>query len=83
MIYYNRENFEIFAIYFHIFISYFLFINNFKIYHNIYRVLKFFYLIFTYLNYEKRKKFENIFILFLDSHDEKINEIMKNFNKSI
>ena len=62
---------------------YLLFIDDFEIYKNIYKALKVFYLIFIYLNYEKRKKFVNVFTLILKSYNVKLNNIMKIFIKFI
>ena len=62
---------------------YFLFIDNFDIYRNIYRALKKFYFISTNLNYKERRKFVNIFILILESHDVTFEYIVKVFFKSI
>ena len=50
---------------------------------NIYRVLKAFYLISTYLLYKERYKLINIFILTLDLYSVKINNIVEAFYKLI
>ena len=63
--------------------SYFLFIDDFGIYRNMYRVLKAFYFILFYFSYEKRRKIVNVFILTLNSHDVNLKTIMKTFNKII
>ena len=63
--------------------SYFLFINNFEIYYNIYRALKVFYLILVYLIYKKRRKLVNIFILILKSYKVNIYDITKVFSRLI
>lgn len=62
---------------------YFLFIDNFDIYYNIYRAFKAFYLIFIYLIYKERRKLINIFILILRFYKVILNDIMKIFVKSI
>ena len=58
---------------------YLLFINDFEIHRNIYRILKTFYFISIYLSYEKRRKIINIFTLILNSHDVNLKTIMKIF----
>ena len=63
--------------------SYLLFIDDFEIHRNIYRALKTFYLIPVYLNYQERRKLANVFILLLNSHETKIENIVKVFSKSI
>ena len=65
------------------FFSYLLFINNFKIYRNIYRILKGFYFILAYLSYEEWRKIINIFILILSFHGVDIKAVIEAFNKSI
>ena len=62
---------------------YFFFINDFKMYKNIYKVLKFFYLIFIYLNYNERRKIINVFTLILKSYNAKLNNVVKVFIKFI
>ena len=63
--------------------SYFLFINDFEIYRNMYRALKTFYFISIYLFYEKRRKIVNVFILILNLYDINLKTIVKTFNKII
>ena len=48
-----------------------------------YRVLKAFYLISICLNYNKRKKFVNVFIFLLNLYNIKFNNVMKIFYKFI
>ena len=81
--YFDREYIKNIIYNFYILILYLLFINNFDIYKNIYPALKTFYFILIYLNYEKREKLANIFILLLKSYNAKINNIIKIFNKII
>ena len=50
---------------------------------NIYKVLKTFYLIFIYLNYNERRKLANVFTLTLKSYNAKLNNVMKAFIRFI
>ena len=83
MTHFDRKRLQAFVTKSHISLLYLLFINNFKIYKNIYRALKAFYLIFVYLNYQEKRKLINIFILLLSLYEIKIEKIIKVFNKSI
>lgn len=78
-IYYNRKKLRNFFTRFDKSILYVLFIDDFDIYRNIYRALKKINLIFAYLLYKKRKKFVNIFISILNSHEIKLNNMIKIF----
>lgn len=62
---------------------YILFIDNFDVHRNIYRILKTFYIISVYLLYEKRREIANVFILMLKSYKIKINDIVEIFFKFI
>ena len=83
MQFFDRQNLELFVIAFYIFLSYFLFIDDFEMYKNMYRILKTFYLISICLNYNERRKFANVFIFFLKSHDVKLDNMIKIFYKLI
>ena len=50
-------------------------------YKNIYRVLKAFYLISIYLNYNERRKLANMFIFLLNLYNIKFNNMIKIFCK--
>ena len=63
--------------------SYLLFIDDFDMYRNIYRALKAFYLISTYLTYKKRRKLANVFTLSLRSHRAGLGDVVKAFVKLI
>ena len=83
IIYFNREMLvEIFDKS-HIFFSYFLFIDNFDVYCNIYRVFKTFYFISTYLFYKKRRKIVNVFTLTLNFYNVNFDEMIKFFDKHL
>jgi len=62
---------------------YFLFINNFNIYRNIYYVSKAFYLILACLVYKKRQKIANVFTFTLEFYRTKLKIVVKAFFKSI
>ena len=79
--YFDREYIKDF--FFCILLLYFLFIDNFDIYRNIYKVFKVFYFILTNLNYKKRRKFANIFTLILKLYNIIFKYVMKVFFKSI
>ena len=83
IIYFNRDYLKIIIAKFFLYLLYLLFIDNFDIYKNIYRTLKIFYFISIYLNYVKRKKFANIFILFLRFYNVNIKNVIKAFRKFI
>ena len=73
---YNKEYFEnIFTKKMMLFL-FFLFIDDFKIYRNMYKTLKVFYWTFLSLLYWKRKKIVNVFILILNFHEVKIENLM-------
>ena len=63
--------------------SYFLFIDDFEIYRNMYHILKTFYFILICFSYEKRRKIVNVFILILNSHDVNLKTVVKVFDKII
>ena len=67
----------------HVSFSYFLFIDEFEIYKNMYRFLKTFYLISTALLYKKQRKIVNIFTFTLSSHETKIKNVVEIIRKSI
>ncbi len=60
-----------------------MFIDNFKVYRNIYRAFKVFYLILIYLDYIEYRKLVNIFILILEPYSTNIINIIKVFSKFI
>ena len=81
--YFDREYVEDFFSFFYILLLYFLFIDNFDIYRNIYRALKVFYFISTNLSYKKRRKLVNIFTLILKLYSVIFKYIVEIFFKSI
>ena len=83
IVYFERQHFEIFFSIFHTSFLYLLFIDDFDVHRNMYRVLKTFYLISTCLIYENRRKVINVFTLILNSHETKILNVMKVFFKLI
>ena len=83
IIYFNREMLvEVFDKS-HIFFLYLLFIDDFDVHRNMYRVLKTFYFISTYLFYKKQRKIVNVFTLTLNSHEINFDEMMKFFDKHL
>lgn len=81
--YFNRQYIEEFFAILYLFLSYFLFIDNFDVYRNIYRALKTFYLILACLLYKKRRKVVNVFTLTLEFYETNLKTIVKVFFKSI
>ena len=81
--YFDREHFAKVFNKSHTSLSYLLFIDDFEIHRNMYRVLKIFYLISVCLSYVERRKMTNVFILTLNSHDANVQDVMKVFNRSI
>ena len=66
-----------------LFLFYFLFVNDFEIYKNMYRFLKIFYLIFVNFLYKKRRILINVFIVILNSHDAHFKNVIEIFDKTI
>ena len=83
IIYFDREMLAEVFDKLHIFFSYFLFIDDFDVHRNMYRALKTFYFISTYLFYKKRRKIVNIFTLTLNPHEINFDEMIKFFNKHL
>ena len=83
IIYFERQHFEIFFSISHTSFFYLLFIDDFDVHRNMYRVLKAFYLISICLIYEYRRKMINVFTLILSFHETKILNVMKAFFKLI
>ena len=79
---FDREHIKFF-VNFHCSFSYLFFINDFEIHRNMYRTLKTFYLIFANLNYNKRRKIVNMFILILKSHDATLKNVVDALTKFI
>jgi len=67
----------------HIFFSFFLFINNFEIYRNMYRILKKIYFISIYFSYNKRRKLINVFTLILEFYKTTFYDVIEVFRKLI
>ena len=65
------------------YLFYFLFIDDFEIHKNTYYVFKVFYFISICLNYAERKKFANVFNLFIKSYNINIKNVIKVFRKFI
>ena len=83
IIHFDRQYVKNFFFIFHKFVFYFLFIDDFKIYRNIYRALKIVYLIFICLTYEHRRKITNVFILILNSHKANMQNVVEIIAKLI
>ena len=81
--YFDREHVEAYFENSHTFLSYMLFIDDFEIHRNMYRVFKVFYLISVNLSYDERRKLINVFILTLNFHDVIIDDVINTFAKSI
>src|SRR5438034_3812926 len=60
-------------------ILFLLFINNFRIYKNVYQVLKTFYIISVNFFYVKQQKIANTYMLILKSHDADSDDIINFF----
>ena len=67
----------------HIFLFYFLFVDDFDIHKNMYKSLKIFYFIFACLLYKKRWKIVNNFLLTLRFHDVNIKDVVEIIRKLI
>ena len=61
--------------------SFFLFIDDFEIYRNMYKTLKNFYWTFLSLSYWNWKKIVNVFILILNFHEIKIENFVNAITK--
>lgn len=83
MAYFSRKYLEALISNYCTSLSYILFIDNFRVYRNIYRALKAFYLIPVYLDYVERRKLVNIFILILGPYSTNIINIIKAFRRPI
>ena len=80
---YDRNYLKMFCTRSHVFFSYILFIDDFDVHRNMYRALKAFYMISVCLSYEKRRIIANVFILTLESHEVKMNDVIEGFFKFI
>ena len=83
IIYFNRDYLEIIITKSSFYLFYLFFIDDFEIYKNIYYALKAFYFILIYLNYVKRRKLANVFILFLKFYNVNIKNVVRIFYKFI
>ena len=83
MKYFDRERIQEIFDKFHFSFFYLLFIDDFNIHRNNYRILKAFYLTSITLFYQKRCKIINVFTLILESYDVKIDNIIAFIVKSI
>lgn len=85
-VYFRRENLKAFvnikdilALSF----LYILFVDDFRIYKNMYRVSKGFYITLTCLDYDQRRKLSNEFILTLRPHGVASIDINQNLEKGL
>ena len=88
--YFDREYVQNNFVNIDIFLFYLLFINDFDVHKNMYKVLKVFYLISTNLIFHKRRKIVNVFIFIFESHEvalknmiDAIAKFIRQLNKDI
>ena len=88
--YFDREYVQNNLVNIDIFLFYLLFINDFNVHKNMYKVLKAFYLILTNLIFHERRKIINVFIFIFESHEvalknmiDVIAKFIRQLNKNI
>ena len=59
-----------------IFLSYFLFLNDFDLYWNNYRNFMSIYMIFVAFNFNERMRWVNVFSLIFESHESNFNDVL-------
>lgn len=90
IIHFDREYIENYFVVIRFSFFHLLFIDDFEIHRNMYRVLKNFYFIFVNFQYYERRKIVNIFIVILESYNiafknvvDTITKFIKQLNKNI
>ena len=83
ILYFNREYVQNNFVNINIFLFYLLFINDFNVHKNMYKILIFFYLISTNLIFHKRRKIINMFIFIFELHKIALKNVINVITKFI
>ena len=81
--YFDREYIQNNFVNINIFLFYLLFINDFDVYKNMYKILKIFYLISANLTFYKRRKIINVFTFIFELHEIALKNVINVIAKLI